>query len=236
MTRYQLLLYVHLTAAIVWVGGVTMMQLFADRARRRGRRHSAAFGEDMAWIGKRVLGPASLATVGAGAGMVIDAEWWSFSDDWITIALVLFATAYVPSRFIAPAAQAAFGASPPAISPPPSASTRRLTIVSRIELAVLFLIVFDMATKPTFADHGGDGPVLRVRRGCVAILWHSRGEIVARPTPAPGPARGLSGLGAPSGLFRAKPRRFMFRSAGRGLRKGGETARRRARDGIRRPG
>ncbi len=64
-----------------------------------------------------------------------------------------------------------------------------MTIVSRIELAVLFLIVFDMATKPMFADHGVTATgVCAFAAATVAILWHSRGEIVARPTPAPGPA------------------------------------------------
>jgi hypothetical protein len=35
-----------------------------------------------------------------------------------------------------------------------TAKARLQTVVSRVELAVLFLVVFDMALKPTFADHG----------------------------------------------------------------------------------
>jgi uncharacterized membrane protein len=184
VTSYQLFLYVHLCGAILWVGGASTMQLFALRARTRGPQGLAAYGDDMAWIGKHVVGPAALTTVAMGVAMVLDSPW-SFSDDWITIALILFAAAYVlVSKLIEPAAKSAFAALAAGDLEAAERHGRRLTIVSRVELAVLFLIVFDMATKPTFADHGilacGVGGFAAAT---VAILWRGRagGRIVPIP-------------------------------------------------------
>lgn len=175
MTRYQLFLYVHIAGATIWVGGATMLQFMALRARTRGIDGLVAFGSDVAWIGKRLLGPPSLAVVGAGVGMVLDSPL-SFSDDWITIALILVATAYAlvvgVMEPLSKQIREALAADDLATA---IARGRLQTIVSRIELGVLFLIVFDMALKPTFADHG----VLTFGIGgfaiaTVAILWNAR--------------------------------------------------------------
>jgi hypothetical protein len=57
----------------------------------------------------------------------------------------------------------------------------QLAIASRVELAILFLIVFDMAMKPSFADHG----ILAYGVGGFAaatiwILWRGRPQRIAR--------------------------------------------------------
>src|SRR3954449_11941363 len=187
VTSYQLFLYVHLCGAILWVGGAATMQLFALRARTRGPQGLAAYGDEMAWIGKRVVGPAALTTVAMGVAMVLDSPW-SFSDDWITIALILFATAYVlVSRIIEPAARSAFAALGAGDLEAAERHGRRLTVVSRVELAVLFLIVFDMAMKPTFADDGIRGYGLGAfAAAMVAVLWRSKPGRAVIHAAAPG--------------------------------------------------
>jgi uncharacterized membrane protein len=189
MTWYQLFLYLHVAGAIVWVGGATTMQLFGLRARTRGPEALAAFGSDVAWIGKRVLQPALLTVLGAGIAMVLESPW-SFSDDWITIALVLFATAYATVKFLI--APASAGLAQALAAGDRDAATRfgtRLAVSSRVELAVLFLIVFDMALKPSFADHGivayGLGGFAAA---ALAILWRGRPERVGRAIAFPDPA------------------------------------------------
>ena len=79
---------------------------------------------------------------------------WSFSDDWITVALILVATAYAlvlgPMEMLSTQVREALAAGDVATA---IARGRAQSVISRIELAVLFLVVFDMAMKPSFADH-----------------------------------------------------------------------------------
>jgi uncharacterized membrane protein len=175
MTWYQLFLYLHIAGATVWVGGATMLQFMAMRARTRGLDGLVVFAADVGWIGKRVLGPASLAVIGAGVGMVVNGPW-SFSDDWITIALSLVAVAYaLVVGVMEPESKRVAEAIADGRLDEAQRRGRRQTIVSRIELAGLFLIVFDMAMKPTFADHGviayGIGGFALAT---VAVLLHGR--------------------------------------------------------------
>jgi uncharacterized membrane protein len=153
MTLYQGLLYAHVVAAIVWVGGATMLQFVALRAWSRGAEGIAAYGQDMEWIGKNVLTPAALAVLVCGLGMVIDV--WGFGEDWVLIALVLYAIAFGT-------AMTYFGAESAKIKhllvtegfDAAQHRSARLTFASRVELALLYLIVFDMFFKPTFSSYG----------------------------------------------------------------------------------
>ena len=89
MTLYEFLLFVHLGAAITWLGGGVATQFFAMRAIASGdSKRIAAFALDIKWIGDRVLAIASILTLIAGIALVWESEAWGFGDDWIVIALV----------------------------------------------------------------------------------------------------------------------------------------------------
>ena len=64
LTWYAFLLFVHVSMAVIWIGGGLMMQLFgsscAASVSRRAGSHGAV-GEDIEWIANRVFIPASLA-------------------------------------------------------------------------------------------------------------------------------------------------------------------------------
>ena len=61
MTWYTFLLFVHVSMAIIWIGGGLMMQLFGVRASMSGEpARMAAVGEDIEWIANRLFIPASL--------------------------------------------------------------------------------------------------------------------------------------------------------------------------------
>jgi uncharacterized membrane protein len=88
---YELLLFVHIAMAAIWVGGAVMIQFFAHRILGAGDpARQLALGGDVEWISNRLIVPASLLAVLSGVLMVIDAEFWSFGADWIVIGLVLF--------------------------------------------------------------------------------------------------------------------------------------------------
>lgn len=156
MSWYEFLLYVHVAAAVVWVGGGFAAQFFALRALRAlDPKRLAEFAADVEWIGSRVFVPASLAAFGSGVWLVVDASFWSFGDDWIVIALGLFAITFLSGAFF-------FGPEAGRISklvadegpssPKTQARIQRILALSRADLVVLFLLLFDMVVKPSFDD------------------------------------------------------------------------------------
>jgi uncharacterized membrane protein len=76
MTWYEFLLFFHVLMAALWVGGSTMMQLFALRAMRGASpNRMAEFAGDVEYIGTRVLTPVSLLAVISGVLLVIDSDF-----------------------------------------------------------------------------------------------------------------------------------------------------------------
>ena len=71
MTWYTFLLFVHVSMAIIWIGGGLMMQLFGVRASMSGEpARMAAVGEDIEWIANRLFIPASLLAFLTGVLLV----------------------------------------------------------------------------------------------------------------------------------------------------------------------
>ena len=154
MTRYEFLLFIHIAAAIVWVGGGAMIQFFGLRVLGSGDpMRLAAFGGDVEWIGSRILTTAAATALLSGLAMVWDSDFWTFGDDWIVIALVLFAITFVAgTAFFGPESgrvKKQIETEGPAAAQP---RIRRLILLTRIDLVLLFLIAFDMAVKPSFDD------------------------------------------------------------------------------------
>ena len=156
MSWYEFLLFVHIAMAVIWVGGAAMLQVFGLRAMRApDPMRLVEFGGDVEWIGNRVLVPSSLLAVVSGVWLVIDSDFVGFGDDWIVIGIVLFAiTFFAGALFFGPEAGrlgkliAAEGPASPAVQ----AKLKRLLALTRADLMVLFLIIFDMSVKPSWGD------------------------------------------------------------------------------------
>ena len=96
MTWYTFLLFVHVTMAVIWVGGGLMMQLFGVRAVMSGDpSRLATLGEDIEWIANRVFIPASLLAFLSGILLVLESDFYGFGDDWIGVGLALYATTFL---------------------------------------------------------------------------------------------------------------------------------------------
>ncbi|HEU0303372.1 MAG TPA: DUF2269 family protein [Gaiellaceae bacterium] len=156
MTWYEFLLFFHVATAAVWVGGSAMIQLFALRALRAQDPHRMAdFAGDVEFVGNRVLVPVSLLAVVSGVLLVIDSDFWGFGDDWITLGLILFAVTFLAgAMFFGPESGrikkliAADGPSSPEVQ----ARIRRILALTRADLVLLFLLIFDMAVKPSWDE------------------------------------------------------------------------------------
>src|SRR5687768_4761280 len=95
MSYYEALLFGHLLAAMVWVGGDLMIQMFYLRARAAGPERVLAFAKEVEWIGLRVINPTALLLVVLGVLLVIEVDAYEFSQFWITAALAMYLASFV---------------------------------------------------------------------------------------------------------------------------------------------
>ena len=151
MSYYELLLFGHLLAAMAWVGGDLMIQMFYLRARAAGPEAVAMFAKNAEWIGLRVLNPAALLVVILGVLLVIEVPGYEFSQFWISAALAMFlASAITGAAFLGPESGriGRLADERGAADPEVLRRTARIVTISRIEFALLVLIVLDMVVKP----------------------------------------------------------------------------------------
>jgi uncharacterized membrane protein len=156
VTWYEFLLFVHIAMATIWVGGGATLQFVALRAiKATDPLRLAEFAGDVAYIGNRVFVPASLLALVSGVWMVLDSDFIGFGDDWIVIALILFAATFLAgSLFFGPESgriKKQIEAEGPT-SPGVQARIQRILALTRADLMLLFMIVFDMSVKPEWGD------------------------------------------------------------------------------------
>lgn len=153
MSYFEFLLFGHLLAAMVWLGGDLMLQMFYLRARVTGPEAVAQFAKDVEWIGLRVLNTASLLVVLFGVLMVLDSDVYEFSQFWISAALAMFLlSAVTGAAFLGPESGRIGALSDERGPSDPEVQRRigRVLLISRIEFVLLVLIVLDMVLKPGF--------------------------------------------------------------------------------------
>lgn len=167
MTWYTFLLFAHVSLAVIWVGGGLMMQLFGIRAQMSGdSSRFATLGEDIEWIANRVFIPASLLAFVSGVLLVVESGFYGFGDDWIVIGLALYATTFLAGLLFLGPESARVGKLMAEGSHEAGARTLRLLLLSRLDLVLLFLMLYDMTVKPDFGD-------------AASILWGVAGAAVA---------------------------------------------------------
>ena len=180
MSYYEILLFLHITMAIVWLGSGFFLQVVLFRAERTAdklliRQMSAHTG----WLAQRIFIPASLAVLVLGILLTIEGPW-SFDQLWILVGLAGSAASFlVGILFLEPEGKrihAAIEAHGPE-SPEAAFHVRRINIVSRVELCVLYVVVFDMALKPSTDDTGT--LIVGIATLLAAIAWGARG--IRRP-------------------------------------------------------
>lgn len=154
--RYEVLLFLHIAAAIVWLGGAMVIQYFAFRAERADdalEMHRVA--SDAEWLAMRLFVPASLAVLAFGILLVLDGPW-DFDQLWIVLGLVGSAFSFLLGTLFLSPESGRIAKLIEAHGPAHEAVTSRISRIlalSRFELAILFAVVLDMAMKPT-ADDG----------------------------------------------------------------------------------
>ena len=189
MTLFEFLLFVHVAMAVIWVGGGLMMQFFGIRASMSGEPgRMAELGEDIEWIANRVFIPSSLLAFLSGIALVLESPY-GFGDDWIVIGLILYAATFLAGLLFLGPESGRLGKLIEEGAPEAGPRALRLIMLARLDLVVLFLLIYDMTVKPSFDDLALlEGLLAAVFAGAL-IYWRYR-VALGQPPPGPGPAAG----------------------------------------------
>ena len=149
-TLYDWLLFLHILAAMVWVGGGIMLAAIAAHALRDPDRAAIGrFTARLRVLGPLLLAPATLAVLGFGIGLVVDTDEWDFGQFWVQLGLGLFAAAFLIGAVHQ--SRTARAAKRAAAHDDDREARRQLKRWSRgYRLIILLLVVaaWDMTTKP----------------------------------------------------------------------------------------
>jgi uncharacterized membrane protein len=151
VTWYEFLLFVHITAAVIWLGGAFTFQMYGFVVRRGGDpEEMARFAGRAGSLAERMFVPASLVVILAGIGLMIEGNW-DWGQLWVIFALVTFAASFLTGVLvISPMAKRIPVVGP--TTPAGQALIERLFTILRIDLCFMYAIVFAMVVKPTTDD------------------------------------------------------------------------------------
>jgi hypothetical protein len=141
MTRYDVFLFLHILAVILWVGAGSTLGLLWFHPDRELRRRIAPIGE---WLGPRLFAPAALGALVFGLLLVHEGRW-TFSPLWVQLGLAAFGLSFVINAGVrVPLSRK--------LAQQPKRLEGILSALSRFELSVLYLTVADMVLKPDGSD------------------------------------------------------------------------------------
>jgi uncharacterized membrane protein len=188
MTWYEFLLFVHISAVVIWVGAGFLLVVLAIRADQTDdEAQIKRILDDNTWLATRLFIPSSLTVFAAGLLLTIDGPW-EFDQLWIVIGLLGYAATFLTGLTIlrprGDRIAAMIDRDGGRMTPVSLADARRLLALARIDYVVLFLVIADMAIKPT----GDDVGILLVMAAILAagLTWAiSRAQAITTPGQAP---------------------------------------------------
>ena len=150
MSLYEFLKIVHIVAAMGWVGGAILSQVHSAFVQRRANPQDLmTFIEFQATLGQKYFAPLAGIVAAAGIGMVIDSAAWGFTDTWVIIGIVLFLVSSLTGTFyLGPQTDKIKAGLAGAPDTALEKRIKNVVLATRIDLAILILVVADMVVKP----------------------------------------------------------------------------------------
>lgn len=147
---YDWLMFAHVLAAMLWLGGWAILGILATQALRQGDLASLArFAVTIRFIGPRLLAPATILVAGLGVWLVLDHQQWHFTQFWIALAIgLLIAVLVVGAAF---QSRAAIGAERAIREDKLDQATRHVRHWAWGSILILLLLAaatWDMTIKP----------------------------------------------------------------------------------------
>lgn len=151
MTWYEFLLFVHISCAVIWIGGAFLFQIYGMVELASGDRAAIArFAGNAGNIGQKLFTPISLLVVLAGIGLMFEGDW-DWGRLWVLFGIVAFAGSFLLGLLVlGPTAKQI-----PVVGPETDEGQRlirRVFSLLRVDLLFLFAVVFAMTVKPTGDD------------------------------------------------------------------------------------
>ena len=148
---YALFKTVHVTFAIIWIGGGFLLTVLAIIAEQKNDPEEIAIvARQAAMVSERLFVPAGLVVFLMGISMMLNTDW-GWGTFWVVAGLVgyalTFTTGLVVLSPLAKKIDASVSANG-ATHPDTIALIRRIMLVVRFDIALLLLVVADMITKP----------------------------------------------------------------------------------------
>ena len=157
ITWYAFFKALHVISAVVWVGGAHFSGILGARAARSGDgKRMADFAGEMEVVGMRVFMPSSLLLILSGVAMMINGslDWGQL---WVDYGLAIWIVAFILGiGFFGPESgrlKTLIRDQGPE-SPEVQERISRILVVSRLELVLLFGVVWAMTTKLATGNGG----------------------------------------------------------------------------------
>lgn len=191
MTRYEILLFFHIAFAIIWLGAGFVLLLQGSRAERaKDEAAVKRIFDDVTGLSTLLFIPASLLTLVFGIALVADGPW-SFDQLWIILGLAGYAATFGTGMFVLkPRSEkvVAMTARAGRWTPEATLEARRILTLAQIDYVVLFLVVADMALKPTAGDEGTLAAMAAILAAAVVYTIVRARSLGIRAVRAPEPA------------------------------------------------
>jgi uncharacterized membrane protein len=148
---YGLFKAIHVTSAVLWVGGGIMLTILAIVAERSNDPFQIAnVARQAATVGEKFFAPIGLVTFLMGLAMMLNTNW-GWGHFWIVIGLIGYATTFgIGIGLISPTVKklhAVIETNGPT-HPDSIALIKRVMLIARVDAALLLIVVLDMVTKP----------------------------------------------------------------------------------------
>ena len=151
-TWFGIFKLIHVSVAVFWVGGGLLLTALALRAERsHDPEEIGRIARQATFVGEKLFAPASGIVLLMGIVMVINSPEIGFGDTWVIIGLVGFAISFVTGiAVLAPRARRIVELTDTVgvVAPQTQAAIKEILLISRVDIAVLVIVVFDMLMKP----------------------------------------------------------------------------------------
>jgi uncharacterized membrane protein len=148
---YAVFKAIHVTFAVIWVGGGVSIMINAIRAQRTwDPKQVVTVAQQAAFLGEKIFAPAGLVVFLMGVAMMINTSW-GWGHFWIIVGLLGYAATFgIGIGVLSPLAKkiehSAVEKGPE--HPETLALIDRIMLIGRFDMGVLLIVILDMVTKP----------------------------------------------------------------------------------------